>query len=79
MFNMHENSELHKTNAVKNSFIKTNANIYAQMSDSHKKSMEESRLALDKIISSVFFLTKQGLALREHADESANLNQLLKL
>lgn len=50
---MHENSELHKTNVIKNSFIKTNTNVYAQMSDSQKKSMEESRLALDKIISSV--------------------------
>jgi hypothetical protein len=30
--------------------------------------MEESRLALDKIISSVFFLAKQGLALRGHTD-----------
>lgn len=27
MFNMHENLELHKTNVIKNYFIKTNANI----------------------------------------------------
>lgn len=78
-FNMHERSELHKTNIVKNSFIKTNANVYAQISDSHKKSMEESRFAFDKILSSIVFLAKQGVAIRGHTDESANFNQLLKL
>ncbi|XP_060861856.1 zinc finger MYM-type protein 1-like [Metopolophium dirhodum] len=78
-FNMHERSELHKTNIVKSSFIKTNANVYAQISDSHKKSMEESRFAFDKILSSIVFLAKQGVAIRGHTDESANFNQLLKL
>ncbi|XP_022182781.1 zinc finger MYM-type protein 1-like [Myzus persicae] len=78
-FNMHERSELHKTNIVKNSFIKTNANVFAQISDSHKKSMEESRFAFDKILSSIVFLAKQGVAIRGHTDESANFNQLLKL
>lgn len=78
-FNMHELSELHKTNIVKSSFIKTNVNVYAQISDSHKKSMEESRFAFDKILSSIVFLAKQGVAIRGHTDESANFNQLLKL
>jgi len=36
-FNMHENSELHKTNVVKNSIFYTNANVYTPMSDRHKK------------------------------------------
>ncbi|KAL4104317.1 hypothetical protein QTP88_019618 [Uroleucon formosanum] len=76
---MHERSELHKTNIVKNSFIKANANVFAQISDSHKKSMEESRFAFDKILSSIVFLAKQGVAIRGHTDESANFNQLLKL
>ncbi|XP_022159917.1 zinc finger MYM-type protein 1-like [Myzus persicae] len=78
-FNMHERSELHKTNIVKNSFIKTNANVFAQISDSHKKSMEESRFAFDKILSSIVFLAKQAVAIRGHTDESTNFNQLLKL
>ncbi|XP_060874818.1 zinc finger MYM-type protein 1-like [Metopolophium dirhodum] len=41
--------------------------------------MEESRFAFDKILSSIVFLAKQGVAIRGHTDESANFNQLLKL
>lgn len=41
--------------------------------------MEKSKLAFNKIIYPIFFLAKQGLALRGHKDKSVNLNQLLKL
>jgi len=41
--------------------------------------MKESRAALLKIISSILYLTKQGLAIRGHTDNNSNINQLLKL
>jgi hypothetical protein len=42
-----------------------------------KKSIEE--FAFNKILSSIVFLVKQGVAIRGHTDESTNFNQLLKL
>lgn len=41
--------------------------------------MKESRVALLKIISSILYLTRQGLAIRGHTDNHSNINQLLKL
>jgi len=40
--------------------------------------LEESWFALDTILSSIIFLAKQGIAIRDHTGESLNLNQLLK-
>jgi len=41
--------------------------------------MEKSRLVIDKLIASISFLAKWDLVLRGDTDESANLNQLLRL
>uniref|UniRef100_A0A2S2PFM3 Zinc finger MYM-type protein 1 n=1 Tax=Schizaphis graminum TaxID=13262 RepID=A0A2S2PFM3_SCHGA len=41
--------------------------------------MKESRAALLKIISSILYLTRQGLAIRGHTDNNSNIKQLLKL
>ncbi len=46
----------------------------------HKRAREEATVMLHLILSSVWFLARQGLALRGHnSDESGNLVQLLKL
>ncbi len=46
----------------------------------HKKAREEATEMLHLILSSVWFLARQGLALRgQNSDESSNLVQLLKL
>lgn len=41
--------------------------------------MKESRIALLKIIDSLLYLTRQGLAIRGHLDDNSNFHQLLKL
>lgn len=43
------------------------------------KEMKESRAALLKIISSIFYLTRQGSPIRGHTDDNSNIFQLLKL
>jgi len=51
-----------------------------QMTDNSVKLMiENNRLKLKSIVSSIFFLGTHGLPLRGHSDDSALFNDLLKL
>lgn len=47
-FNIHEKSKFHKSNVIKNLFIKTKVNVYAQMADSHKNSIKNQEKHLIK-------------------------------
>ncbi len=78
-FNIHELSNYHKKNVIKETFVKKGVNIQSQISAAHNKTMIESTKALLNILSSIRFLAQQGLALRGHNDDDSNLYQLLKL
>ena len=51
----------------------------ACLSEGKSKEMKDVRNALLKIISSLLFLAKQGLAIRGHDDDNSNILQLLTL
>ncbi|GLV33349.1 hypothetical protein CBL_08619 [Carabus blaptoides fortunei] len=78
-FDIHEISEIHRKNACIKSNSEKGVNIVSQISESYKISMLAARNALNKIITTILFLSKQGFALRGHTDETASLNELLKL
>lgn len=54
-------------------------NVYNSLSVAKVKEMKESKAALIKILSSLLYLTRQGLAIRGHTDENSNIQQLLLL
>lgn len=58
---------------------KKGTNICASLSVSKTKEMKEARSALLKIISSLLYLSRQGLAIRGHVDINSNIQQLLIL
>jgi len=70
---------LHCTAVYANLAQKKKVNIYNCLSAAKMKDMKESRAALLKIISSIFYLTRQGLPIRGHTDDNSNIFQLLKL
>jgi hypothetical protein len=78
----HNNSQHHKTtyehwiNRISN-----NQNIASKLSSAHEKEVQLNRKNLATIISAIFFLAKQGLALRGHdeIDKSKNNGNFLEL
>lgn len=52
--------------------------VDAQLSSALAKQQADNRHCLEKIVSSIKYLARQGLALRGHEDENSNLYQLLK-
>jgi hypothetical protein len=78
-FRVHEASSFHRKAVETLAAIKKSVNVAAACSAGKLKQMKDARTALMKIISSVQFLCKQGLAVRGHTDSDSNLTQLLKL
>jgi len=76
-FTKHTNSKSHKL-AVTTYCQKTNP-INSQLSSALAASQQKARSCLMKIMSSVQFLGRQGLALRGHESDQGNLSQLLRL
>uniref|UniRef100_H3B199 DUF4371 domain-containing protein n=1 Tax=Latimeria chalumnae TaxID=7897 RepID=H3B199_LATCH len=77
-FSGHEKSNLHSAASRALATVEAGVNIVAACSQGKQKQMQEARRALLKVLSSLWYLTCQGLAIRGHVDE-ANLNQLLTL
>ena len=50
----------------------------SQISEHHKKSMRGRRLALNKIISSIAYLGRQGPVLVGHVNESINFKSTVE-
>lgn len=69
----------HRTNLHANLTAEKDVNIINNLSIAKLKEMKQSRTALLKIISSLLYLTRQGMALRGHTDDNSNFYQLLKL
>uniref|UniRef100_H2ZVP5 TTF-type domain-containing protein n=1 Tax=Latimeria chalumnae TaxID=7897 RepID=H2ZVP5_LATCH len=78
-FGTHEKSNLHRAAVSSLGAVKAGVNVAAACSEAKQKQMKEARSALIKILSSVQYLSCQGLSVRGHTDEESNLNQLLAL
>lgn len=72
-------STFHRINLHANLTAEKDVNIINNLSIAKLKEMKQSRTALLKIISSLLYLTRQGMALRGHTDDNSNFYQLLKL
>jgi len=72
-------STFHRTNLHANLTAEKDVNIINNLSIAKLKEMKQSRTALLKIISSLLYLTRQGMDLRGHTDDNSNFYQLLKL
>lgn len=78
-FKYHERSNVHRAAVSIVTNIDANVNVLASMSAGNQKQMADAREALLAILSSVQYLSCQGLAIRGKTDEESNLTQLLKL
>ena len=78
-FTIHERSECHKTAAIKLTFVASGVNVASAVSKHHLMEMNTARKCLLKIVKSLAFLARQGLAIRGKTDECSNFNQLLLL
>lgn len=78
-FSVHEKSQVHRSAAVANASVDKGVNVLATLSQNKLKEMKNARQALLKILSSLHFLSQQGLAIRGHTDETSNIRQLLLL
>jgi hypothetical protein len=74
-----ELSASHKEAVMKLVISRKGTNVASELSAAHTRDRTDARTALHKIVSSLMFLGKQGLALRGHTDASANFNNLLEL
>ena len=79
-FKEHQNSKGHIAALTFELTIPQCGNIVEMTNENNKKQFQENRLCLLKVIESIQYLGRQGLALRgDDNDENSNLMQLLKL
>ncbi|CAL1672722.1 unnamed protein product [Lasius platythorax] len=73
-------SACHKEAVLKFVSLETNVNIAASISNEKLRQMRENRACLLKIISSLRYLSDQGIPIRgQSSDERSNFNNLLNL
>lgn len=77
-FKVHEKAECHREAKTKLCFANA-PTIVEQLSVQAAKTQVENRRMLLKLISSLKFLLRQGLAIRGHSETEGNLFQLLSL
>ena len=79
-FQEHQTSECQEV-AVEYEMVipRTHGNIVDMTRGTARKTREENRLCFDKIIESLQYLARQGIAIRGNDDEESNFIQLLKL
>lgn len=78
-FTDHQTSYCHKASLDIEANLTQNRNIIEIMSAEATKTMQSSRLCLMKVIESLQYICRQGLAIQGSTDSSSNLFQLLKL
>ena len=71
----HARSEMHKHALL----LKSEPVISQAVSSAEKREQETARASLLKIVTTIRFLARQGLALRGHTEDSGNFVQLLEL
>ncbi|XP_051797058.1 zinc finger MYM-type protein 1-like [Acanthochromis polyacanthus] len=75
-FSEHAKCQLH-IHAM-NIFAQKGSTVASQLSSAVARQQEEARNGLSKIVGSIKYLARQGLALRDHVEEKGNLSQHLK-
>ena len=78
-FQTHEKSNLHRVAVSTVAATNAGVNVAAAISAGNQKQMSDARTALLAILSSLQYLSCQGLAIRGSTDEDSNLIQLLHL
>lgn len=78
-FQAHEESLAHKESVLKVAAAVRGTNISSQINTMNSRNMELARSALLKIVSSLQYLARQGLAIRGHVDSESNFKRLLHL
>jgi hypothetical protein len=78
-FNKHEGSSCHAECVVKWSSYTKGVNVASQLSHHYSENQKKAQAMLLKILSTVRYLARQGLALRGHISESGNFQALLGL
>ena len=78
-FEKHEQSACHAEAVGKWSAYCRGVNVASQISFHHSDNQKQSQAMLLKLLSTVRFLCRQGLALRGHTSDSGNFATLLKL
>lgn len=76
-FSTHQLSQAHKVAIT--TYTHQKRSIETQLSTVKEQQQREARSCLVKIMKSIRFLARQGLALRGHANDEGNLRQLLQL
>lgn len=76
-FSTHQLSQAHKV-AI-STLTYQNRSVETQLSTAKDQQQREGRSCLVKIVKSLCFLARQGLALRGHSDDEGNFKQLLQL
>uniref|UniRef100_A0A3Q3EIY1 DUF4371 domain-containing protein n=2 Tax=Kryptolebias marmoratus TaxID=37003 RepID=A0A3Q3EIY1_KRYMA len=61
-----------------NVYVQKGNTVASQLSSAVARQQEEARYRLSKIVGSIKYLARQGLALRGHVEEKSNLSQHLK-
>lgn len=78
-FRNHEKSTCHLTSVMAMNTFKSPVNVHSMLSDQHREEQIVRKKVFLKIITSVGYLARQGLALRGHDELESNLIQLLKV
>ncbi|XP_063747545.1 zinc finger MYM-type protein 1-like [Eleginops maclovinus] len=78
-FRSHEKSNLHRIAASIVAAANAGVNVAASISAGKLKQMSDARIALLAVLSSIQYLSCQGLAIRGKTDQASNLIQLLNL
>jgi len=79
-FKEHQVSECHKiATDYQINLPRTCGNVLEMSSDAAKKTMESNCLCFIKVIESLQYLARQGMAMQGDTDDESNFNQLLKL
>lgn len=75
----HEKSQCHRLAVLKTSYVKGGCNVAAGLSTAKTEEMLMARSSLRRLITSIGYLARQGLAIRGKTDADSNYNQLLSL
>lgn len=78
-FRGHEKSDCHRLALTKISYVRAGQNVACGLSKAKSEEMVLARSSLHRIVTSLTFLARQGLAIRGKTDDSSNFGQLLKL
>jgi hypothetical protein len=78
-FGGHEKSECHRTAVMKMAAITSGTHVLSNLNKAKQDDMLKARSALLRILTSLTYLAKQGLAIRGKTDKSSNFHRLLLL